>query len=124
MWLSFDHYDQRSKLSTWVYRIALNSSISSYRKEKRRADINHPIPGGIIEVVEEEKEEDIRPILKRLLQFITELKELDRALILLYLEGYNQQEMANILGLSQTNVSTKVHRIKKKLRQKFTTQNK
>jgi len=61
------------------------------------------------------------PNLKRLQQFIFELKELDRALILLYLEGLSQQEISNIMGISPTNISTKVNRIKKKLKSKFQT---
>lgn len=119
LWLSFDSYDDKYKLSTWMYRIALNVSISFYRKEKKRDEINQPIPDDIIHVCEDEKPENINDDLKQLQQFITELKKLDRALILLYLDGYDQKEIAEIMGLSTTNVSSKIYRIKKKLRKKF-----
>lgn len=123
LWLSFDRYDEQYKLSTWMYRIALNASISFYRKEKRREEINHQIPESIIVAAESKETQNTDQNLKRLQQFISELRELDRALILLFLDGYDQKEIADILGLSTTNVSTKTHRIKKKLKQKFSTHN-
>ena len=72
-------------------------------------------------VTEEVETETTDHALKLLQQFISELKELARALILLFLEGYTHPEIGEILGLSATHVSTKMHRIKQKLRQKFPT---
>jgi len=66
----------------------------------------------------DEEQEDIR----LLYQFIDELKELDRALMLLFLEGKSHKEMSTILGLSTTNVATKLNRIKKKLQTRFAEQ--
>jgi RNA polymerase sigma-70 factor (ECF subfamily) len=119
LWLSFDKYDETYKLSTWMYRIALNVSISFYRKENRRGEINHPLPDTIIYLRDDPGESDND--VARLHQFIKELKEIDRAVIILYLEENNQQEIADILGLTVTNVSTKVSRIKQQLKQKFST---
>lgn len=119
LWLSFSRYDEQYKLSTWMYRIALNVAISFYRKESRRSIINQPIPEAIIYLQQpQEKNAD----LERLHRFIRELKEIDRAIIILYLEGNAQQEIAEILGLTQTNVSTRVSRIKQQLKQKFSTE--
>ena len=118
LWLSFNRYDEQYRLSTWIYRIALNVSISFYSKEIRRTKLNHPIPENLL-VLQEESNRQTGQQLGQLQQFIRELNELDRAVILLYLEGSSQQETAKILGLTPTNVSTKVARIKQKLQQKF-----
>ena len=119
LWKSFDNYNNDYKHSTWIYRIALNVSISFYRKENRRKDISNPLPEGVLSYnysnVLDETDED----LKFLQQFISELKELDKALMLLYLEEKSYKEISEIIGLSETNVATKIARIKKLLKQKF-----
>lgn len=120
LWLSFPKYNESYKLSTWMYRIALNVSISFYRTEKRRQQINQPLPGGILYLQEEKGTTEQQATINQLYRFIKELKEIDRAVILLYLEGNSQQEMAEILGLSATNISTKVSRIKHQLKTAFT----
>jgi RNA polymerase sigma factor (sigma-70 family) len=120
LWRSFDKYNEQYKLSTWIYRIALNVSISSYRREKRRKDIHHPLPEDIL-YIEEENSQTGADNIAHLHRFIRELREIDRALILLYLEGRNHEEIAAILGLTTTNISTKVSRIKQQLKQKFST---
>jgi len=121
LWLSFGKYDKQYSISTWMYRIALNVAISFYRKENSRNKINHPLPVDMLFLREEgngfQKEAD----LQHLQQFIKELKEIDRAIIILYLEEKNQQEIAAILGLSTTNIATRVLRIKQQLKQKFST---
>jgi RNA polymerase sigma factor (sigma-70 family) len=123
LWRSFSRYDDQYKLSTWMYRIALNVSISFYRKEKKRKDADFPINENIIEIAEEQSSNELEININLLHQFITELKELDRALMLLYLEEKNQKEIAEILGLTESNVSTKVGRIKEKLKQRFSLTN-
>ena len=119
LWRSFDSYDEKSKFSTWMYRVALNVAIASYRKEKRQNEIIAPMPESVIALADEnistEREDDLNLLQK----FISELKELDRALMLLYLEERSGKEMAEILGLSETNIRTKINRIKEQLKQKF-----
>lgn len=117
LWRSFSSYDERSKLSTWMYRVALNVAIASYRKEKRKNDLLKPMPENVIELFEEDDPKEGN--LHLLQQFISELKELDRALILLYLEEKSGKEMAEILGLSETNIRTKINRVKEKLKLRF-----
>lgn len=119
LWLSFHKYDEQYKLSTWMYRIALNVAISFYRKESRRNDINHPLPETILHLNEEAAAGAGNADLDHLHRFIKELKEVDRAIIILYLEENSQQEIGDILGLTVTNVATKVSRIKEQLKQKF-----
>jgi len=118
LWRSFHSYDERSKFSTWMYRVALNVAIASYRKEKRKNELMVPLSESIIEFIDEKpKEKEYE--LNLLQQFISELKELDRALMLLYLEEKNGKEIAEILGLSETNIRTKINRIKEQLKQRF-----
>lgn len=121
LWLSFSKYNDQYKMSTWIYRIALNVSISFFRKTHRRAEISQPLPDEILNLKDNHGTEDPEDKIKLLYGFIRELKEIDRAIILLYLDENSQQEIAEILGLTPTNVSTKISRIKQLLKQKFST---
>lgn len=117
LWRSREKYNDRYAMSTWIYRIALNVSISALRKSSRKKK-TFPVSSQPIEWAAEEQspeDEDLR----QLQQFIGQLKELDRALILLYLDEKSHKEMSEILGLSTTNIATKLNRIKKKLGQMF-----
>lgn len=122
LWKSFDNYLSQYKLSTWMYRIALNVAISFYRKENRRKELSNPLSEGILEFADSHPE-SLDESIVFLQKFIAELKELDKALMLLYLEEKSQKEIAEILGITVTNVATKVERIKKILKQKFSTLN-
>lgn len=119
LWLSFHKYDETYKLTTWMYRIALNVSISFYSRENRRHTINHPLPDDILYLEDGSVAAARDADLDHLHRFIRELREIDRAIIILYLEGNSQQGIGKILGLTPTNVSTKVGRIKQQLQQKF-----
>lgn len=116
---SFEKYDTQYKLSTWMYRIALNVAISFFRKERTRRQTVLPINGNIIEIAEENFSQEKEEGLSLLQQFINELKELDKALMILYLEENSYKEIAEILGITETNVASKISRIKEKLKQKF-----
>ena len=121
LWLSFHKYDAKYALTTWIYRIALNVCISFYRKEKRRSNISLSLPEGIIYLHEADSPDEIDSNVDQLSRFIKEFKEIDRAIIILYLEGKSYQEAADILGLTLKNISVRLSRIKEKLRQKFST---
>lgn len=118
IWLSIDNFNHKYKWSTWIYRIALNISISYYRKNRTRKEKTVSL-SPIIEIpsVNEIYHEDDDFILLR--QFMRELKEIDRALILLHFEGLSSKEIADIINTTQSNVTTKVLRIKNKLKIKF-----
>ena len=121
LWKSWDRYDSNFKLSTWMYRIALNVAISFYRKEGKSTE-TVLMGDQLIEVAEEKLEEGLEKNLSALQQFINELKPLDKALIILYLEEKSQKEIADIMGITTTNVATKVGRIKDQLKQRFSKQ--
>lgn len=119
LWRSFGKFDGRCQFSTWMYRIALNVAISFYRRESTRTRHVFSDEQRLLEsVVEPERQpEEIR----LLYEFIAELDPLSRALILLYLDGNNYQEIAEIAGISETNVATKISRLKSKMKQEFET---
>ena len=118
LWKSWNSFNTNFKLSTWMYRIALNVAISFYRKEKKTTETVF-MGDHLIEIVDENLEEGLETNLNALQQFINELKELDRALMILYLEEKSHKEIAEIIGISTTNVATKIGRIKEQLKQKF-----
>ncbi|MEO7065882.1 MAG: sigma-70 family RNA polymerase sigma factor [Rhodanobacter sp.] len=123
LWRSFGSYDEaQAKFSTWMYRVALNVAISQARRERwSESDRFEPLEAHHLETVGGGvpiHEEDER--LTALYAFIGQLDPLNRALILLYLEDRNYPEIAEILGISETNVATKISRIKQKLRGQMT----
>jgi RNA polymerase sigma-70 factor (ECF subfamily) len=119
LWQSFGKYDKQFKISTWMYRIALNISISFYRKRRRREEVSHPLSENILYIMENDEADELNYYNNLLQKFIAELKELDRALIILYLEEKSHKEISEILGITETNVATKISRIKIKLKKKF-----
>jgi RNA polymerase sigma factor (sigma-70 family) len=123
LWRSFDRYDDQYKLSTWMYRIALNVAISFYRKQRRRIASESPLTESMVDVAGDEPNSDLESNINLLQQFINELNELEKALMILYLESKSYKEIAEILGISETNVATKISRVKNQLKQKFLTIN-
>jgi RNA polymerase sigma-70 factor (ECF subfamily) len=122
LWNSFDNYNDKYKYSTWMYRIALNVAISFYRKEKKQPVKNDFYnEASIFNIVDEneENETELDAHLKLLQKFINNLNELNKALMLLYLEERNYEEIAEIMGITKTNVATKISRIKLKLKNEF-----
>jgi len=119
LWKSFDNYNEQFKHSTWIYRIALNVAISFYHKENTRKEISNSFSESIFNIVDFREENNAEASVGFLQQFIAELKELDKALMLLYLEEKSHKEIAEIIGITETNVATKIGRIKNILKQKF-----
>lgn len=119
IWKSFEKYDSRFQHSTWIYRITLNVAISFYRKETTRKKFSDPLPENIVQQTEMIENNKMETGIQFLHQIIAELKELDKALILLYLEGKNHREIADILGITETNSATKIGRIKTLLKHRF-----
>jgi RNA polymerase sigma-70 factor (ECF subfamily) len=115
LWRSFAAFDERVRFSTWMYRIALNVAISFYRRESVRS--RHVVSGDerLLEAVDESQNQPEE--VQVLYQWIERLDPLNKALALLYLDGNNYQEMAAVLGISETNVATKISRLKQTLRQ-------
>jgi RNA polymerase sigma factor (sigma-70 family) len=114
LWKSLSTFKGKSKLSTWVYRIALNTAMNFRRSAKRNSQLIH----SAIEVsnVEQSNGFDNNPLIDILYECIAELDEFSKAIVLLYLDGLKHEEIAEITGISKTNVGTHISRIKEKLR--------
>lgn len=121
LWKSFGTYNDSYKRSTWIYRIGLNVAISFYRKDRVRKVQTYIITDSILNLKDTEVSAESDQHLLLLQQFISELREMDKAVMLLYLEEKSHREIAEIVGLSESNVGTKINRIKTILTQKFLT---
>ena len=119
LWKSYENYNDQYKYSTWIYRISLNVAISFYRHEGRRKRFSNPLSDGIINFVHNYETSELEDDISFLQQLISELKEIDKALMLLYLDQKSHKEIAEIIGISESNVATKIGRIKTVLKQKF-----
>jgi len=118
LWRSRERYDERFEQTTWIYRIALNVAISFQRRERRHREGRLSSDGPLITIAapsEVEPGEDVQ----LLLRCIEDLNALDKALVLLYLDGNEHAVIADVLGLSVSNVGTKLLRIKDRLRVAF-----
>lgn len=118
VWQSIHRYNNQFKISTWLYRISLNVAISFYRKNTTRANKYTVLNEQTAQIPTEDKTENEQQ-LNLLEQFISELKEIEKALMILYLEDKNHTEIAEILGMSVSNVGTKIGRVKDKLKTRF-----
>jgi RNA polymerase sigma-70 factor (ECF subfamily) len=122
LWKAFPNFQHTSKFSTWMYRISLNTAITNIRKSKR-----HPLMEALfeseIEIPEKEDMVEMDDDINQLYKAISKLREVDRAIILLYLEEKSYNEIGEILGLTEKNVSVKLVRIKTKLEKLLTSEN-
>ena len=121
LWKSGGTFDVNRKFSTWMYRIALNVAISFYRKEARSGI--RLAPGVDLHLMELEDrpdgDEEAGERIALLQRCISELGRLDKALMILYLEEKSYREIADILGITESNVATKISRIKGRLKKEF-----
>lgn len=115
VWKSFPGFRQEAKISTWIYRIALNTAISDFRKNKGKIKtiILNPHEIQSIYDYEDEKQNEKLQLMQ---QAIDRLSDVEKALIMLYLENKSYEDMEEILGMSQGNLRVKMNRIKEKLR--------
>ncbi len=113
LWRSFDSFGNKSSLTTWIYRVALNTSIYFLKKSKRRVEIEN-IQGDLLYTNGDEPEIEERFTLMQ--EQIKLLNLLEKGIVMLYLEGKSHEEIGNLIGISTTNVGTKLSRIKEKLR--------
>jgi RNA polymerase sigma factor (sigma-70 family) len=112
LWKSYKSYRNEAKLSTWIYKIALNTALTSLRKDSKNkfgksiSETDFEIPA--MESTENEH-------INILYQAIQQLTEVEKAIIMLYLDEKNYDEITDIVGISKTNVGVKLNRIKQKL---------
>ncbi|MCI4667579.1 MAG: RNA polymerase sigma factor [Bacteroidia bacterium] len=119
LWRSFPSFKSESKFSTWMYRIALNTAITGIRKDRRNPEISQLTKDTDFAVSENH---DLEKIERKelLMTAIESLSKVEKALVVLYMEGYSYEEMAELVGISLSNTGVKINRIKKKLKQILT----
>lgn len=118
LWRSFNTWDRSRKFSTWMYRVALNVAISFSRKNNRQTIVS--LDDRIEEVaVHTDSDPEWREQVGELYRFIDDLDPLHRALVLLYLDDNSYREIADVLGITETNVATKISRLKKQMSNKL-----
>ena len=116
-WRAFPAYDPGRRFSTWLYRIALNVAISFARGDGLRRRHAVPLDETVHELADARAAgPDLQLQVKALQAFIAALKPLDRALMLLYLEDQAYRDIAEVLGISETNVATRISRLRQRIR--------
>lgn len=112
LWKAFPNFRKESKMSTWMYRIALNTAIAIFRKNKIELEFKESVPKGNqrnhVDTLSENEE--------RLFEAIRTLNKAERAIVALYLEDYPYKEIAEMTGITENYVGVKVSRIKEKLK--------
>jgi RNA polymerase sigma-70 factor (ECF subfamily) len=119
IWLSYKKYNDAFAWSTFIYRIALNVSIGFYKKQKRRKDKFINVNLFIETHLQDETPLVIDEDLRVLNEFIFQLNDINKALMILYLQEKSYAEIGLILGISETNISTKINRLKIQLKEYF-----
>ncbi len=117
LWQARYQYDERFQVTTWIYRVAINAAISFYRRQRRHHERRVSLDECLFAIAVPSSESNDE--LELLTQWIDALNELDKALVLLYLDGHNHASIAEVLGISPSNVGTKLQRIKIKLNQRI-----
>ena len=115
LWRAYPSFDEARSFSTWMYRIALNVAISHRRLALRRGRHVFSLDAEALAAIPDPAHEaDDR--IRELYRVIHQLDDLNRALMLLYLEGHGYRDIADVLGITETNVATKLNRLKQRLR--------
>lgn len=115
LWKAFESFRGDSKFSTWMYRVALNTAISLYRK-KKRSIITQDWETVAFRIHDDAYDDTIEEHLKLMYKAIKELNDIDKALVFLYLEDKNYSEISDTLGITEVNARVKMNRVKKKLK--------
>ncbi|MDE6023500.1 MAG: sigma-70 family RNA polymerase sigma factor [Muribaculaceae bacterium] len=113
LWLCLDQYRGDSNLSTWVYRVSVNSALMAIRNYKPKVE-TFPFEISAVDI-SSESEDNKAEQLTALHELINQLLPIEKAIILLWLDEYSYEEIVDIIGIKRNNVATKLHRIKNKL---------
>ena len=111
LWKAYPAYEEKSKVSTWMYRIALNTAMATFRKKQVQVDFRDQLPTNQVQVNSEASEKE-----EQLYSAIRQLNDAEKAIISLFFEGYNHREIGEITGISENYVGVRMDRIKKKLK--------
>lgn len=115
LWKSYPSFKGEAKFSTWMYRVAFNIAIQQLRKEKKKKE-DHVLPEQLDQFSNEYEEDELSEERKMLKIAIKQLNEVEKAIIMLYLEDRDNEDIAEIIGISQNHVRVKMSRIRNKLK--------
>jgi RNA polymerase sigma-70 factor (ECF subfamily) len=118
-WRAYPSYDPARPFATWLYRVALNVAISWVRTHAPRRRVTVPLDPDVHDTGSAPFDPVAARRMRALTEAIRQMEPLDRALVLLYLDDRSHREIGSILGLSDANVATKLHRLKQRLRQRL-----
>ena len=114
LWKSFETFRGDSQIGTWIYRVALNTILTRIRNDNRKVKIES-IDSKELTFLHAQADDDVE-LLNIVLQSLTGL---DKAIVILFLEGYKNKEISDMLAITATNVSTRLNRVKAELKMKF-----
>lgn len=115
LWKAYPKFRGEAKFSTWMYRVALNTAITLYRKSKRRIT-TQDYESVIYKIKADEYDETEEQQLKLMYKAVRQLGDIDKALVFMYLEDKNYTEISETLGITEVNARVKMNRIKNKLK--------
>jgi len=119
LWRSYDSFKGDSKFTTWMYRVSLNTAITLIRKKKKSKEIDYA-ESNFINIKSDDKDESLEERITLLYASIHFLNDIERALVLLYLEDLPYKDIAETLGISEVNARVKMNRVKIKLKEIMT----
>ncbi|MFN0201972.1 MAG: RNA polymerase sigma factor [Bacteroidia bacterium] len=119
LWKSYNTFRGDAKFTTWIYRVALNIAISAYRKESRRPE-KTDLEDISFKIAEEVQDPEKEAKFRLLEDSIKQLSEIERAIVMMYLDEYSSEEIAETVGITSNNVRVRMNRIKEKLRKMMT----
>ncbi len=121
LWRSYPTFRKESKVSTWMYRVALNTAITTFKKRKRRPDQNR-LTYENFQLEDEGYDTETEEQIKSLHKAVNNLTGIEKSIVLLFLENKKYEEIAEITGITQNYVRVKMNRIKKKLKKLMDTE--
>lgn len=119
LWQAYPRYDRARTFSTWMYRVALNVAISNVRSEKQRREHVLEFDPECHDIAAESTDHAADQQLAMLQRLIASLDPMNRALMMLYLDDRSHRDIAEILGISESNVGTKIGRLKQRIREQL-----
>ncbi|MEG1750003.1 MAG: RNA polymerase sigma factor, partial [Tannerellaceae bacterium] len=116
LWRSFQSLQNKEKPASWIYAVAINTSISKVRKDSR-LEFRDSVPD--IEIVDPYEQQEHSENYQRLLNALYKLNEIDKSIMLLYMEDYSYEEIAEIVGMLPSNIGVKIYRLKSQLQKQL-----
>jgi RNA polymerase sigma-70 factor (ECF subfamily) len=114
LWQSLDRFEGRARLETWVYRVALNTAVDFVRRDRRREA--REVSASVPEIAAPSPSPDPLTILQ---EFAAGLGDIDRAVLVMYMDGIAQREIGEVVGLSEGAVGVRIHRLKAAFREAY-----